>query len=453
MSTRADVVRVSLPLVVGMSTTLVMTFTDRIFLANYSLDAIAAAMPAGIVVFLFYNFLADTAGYINVFIAQYTGAGAEERVGRALWQGIYFAILAWVPMLLLSLLAVPLFRLGGHAPEVQELEVIYFRVLCYGAGLPVLSTALSCFFTGRGVTRPVMMIHGAGMCFNIPLDYALINGIGPFPEWGVKGAAVATVCAYGVMALLLGILVFSRQHDRVYGVRRQRQFDGRLFRRILRFGLPASLQFSVDVLAFAFFIFMVGRLGKTELAVTNIAIALEGIAFRPLMGFALGTTTLVGLALGKNRPDKALAAAKATLGITIPFFGLVMLLFLFFPHPLIMLFKPRNLTPQEFALVLEMGTLALRFIAFYLVFDAFYMISTAVLKGAGDTRFIFLSCLAVSLCTMIIPLYVGLEIFEAGFYYAWGCVVAFAIMLAVVSVGRVWQGNWKAMRVVESDVF
>jgi len=451
MSSRRDVFKISLPLVIGMSTTLVMTFTDRVFLANYSLDAIAAAMPAGIVVFLFYNFLADTAGYINVFIAQYTGAGAQDRVGRALWQGIYFGFMSWIPMLLLSLAAVPIFRLGGHAPEIQQLEVIYFRVLCYGAGFPVLSAALSCFFTGRGVTRPVMVIHGVGMCFNIPLDYALINGIGPFPEWGVRGAAVSTVASFGVMTMLLAILVFTRNHEKIYSVLSQRRFDGRLFRRILRFGLPASLQFSVDVLAFTFFIFMVGRLGKMELAVTNIAIALEGIAFRPLMGFALGTTTLVGLALGRNRPDEALAAARATLGIIVPYFGLVMVVFILCPEPLIMLFKPRNLSPSEFSTVLAMGRTTMRFIAFYLLFDALYMISTAVLKGAGDTRFIFLSCLLVSLGTMIAPIYIGMEIFHTGFYYAWSCVVIFAIMLAVVSVGRVWQGTWKSMRVVERE--
>ena len=63
-----EIVRVSLPLVIGMTTTMVMTFTDRIFLASYSLDAIAAALPAGITAFLFLAFFADTAGYINVFI-------------------------------------------------------------------------------------------------------------------------------------------------------------------------------------------------------------------------------------------------------------------------------------------------------------------------------------------------------------------------------------------------
>ena len=153
-----DVLRVSMPLVISMTTTVVMTFTDRVFLANYSLDAIAAALPAGIIAYVFLVFFADTAGYANVIIAQYTGAGALERVGSALWQAIYFAIIAGLIMVGLSFGAGPLFRWVGHSAEVQQLEVIYFRVLCLGSGIHIIGMSFSSFFTGRGVTRTVMII-------------------------------------------------------------------------------------------------------------------------------------------------------------------------------------------------------------------------------------------------------------------------------------------------------
>jgi MATE family multidrug resistance protein len=107
-----QVLRVSLPLVVSMSSTMIMEFTDRIFLANYALDAIAAALPAGIAAFLFISFFLGTAQYLNVFVAQYTGSGRLQRVGPALWQGIYFSVLA-AAMAGLFFLAGPIFALGG----------------------------------------------------------------------------------------------------------------------------------------------------------------------------------------------------------------------------------------------------------------------------------------------------------------------------------------------------
>ncbi|NIA32028.1 MAG: MATE family efflux transporter, partial [Actinobacteria bacterium] len=150
-----EILRISLPLVLSMGATTVMEFTDRIFLGRYSLDALAASMPAGITSFLFTSFFIGTAGYVNVFIAQYTGADDRKGVGASLWQGIYFSIFGAIAMALIALTAVRLFAFIGHVPEVQKLEVTYFRILCYGTGASILGTTLSCFYSGRGLTRNV----------------------------------------------------------------------------------------------------------------------------------------------------------------------------------------------------------------------------------------------------------------------------------------------------------
>lgn len=443
-----DVLRVSLPLVISMTTTLVMTFTDRVFLASYSIDAIAAALPAGITAFVFLSFFADTAGYSNVIIAQYTGAGALPRVSRALWQAIYFALIAWLIMIGISFVGGPLFRLIGHPAEVQELEVIYFRVLCLGSGIHIVGMSFSSFFTGRGVTRPVMIIYIIAMFLNVPLDYALINGIWIFPELGILGAAIATVFSWTTATVLLGIFVFTRENNQVFKVFKNRNFDADLFRRLLRYGVPSSLQFSLDLFAFLFFVIMVGRIGKIELVVTSIAISLDSVSFRPLMGFVLGTSTLVGQALGRNRPDEAVAAARATMVIVASYISVLVLLYVFLPQPLLELFRPRDFSPEDFAAIKGIGVVVLRFVAAYLLFDGLYMISAAVLKGAGDTKFIMWSIGLLSFFGMVMPLYIGIEVFGMGLYYAWGCTVFFICQVAALTFWRFSQGKWKDMRVI-----
>ncbi len=444
-----DVLRVSLPLVITMTTTVVMTFTDRVFLANYSIDAIAAALPAGIAAFVFLSFFADTAGYSNVIIAQYAGAGALQRVGRAMWQGIYFSMIAWLILVGLSFCAGPLFQWVGHAAEVQQLEVIYFRVLCLGSGIHIVGMSLSSFYTGRGATRPVMIIYIIGMLLNVPLDYALINGVWIFPELGILGAGLATVFSWTVVTALLAVIVFTRENDRAFKVLKNYHFNSDLFRRLLRFGVPSALQFSLDVFAFLFFVIMVGRIGKMELAVTNIAISLDSVSFRPLMGFALGTSTLVGQALGRNRPDQAVNAAKATMVIAGGYISVLVLLYLFVPQPLLELFRPRDVSPEGFAVIKGMGVVVLRFVAAYLLLDGLYMISTAVLKGAGDTRFIMWSIAVISMFGLVLPLYIGMAVFGRGLYFAWGCLLVFLCQLAAVTFWRFSQGKWKTMRVIE----
>ena len=87
-----EVLKICLPLVISLSATTVMEFTDRVFLANYSIDAISAALPASITSYLFLAFFGGVGGYAGVFIAQYTGRGKPQKIGSVLWQGIYFTL-------------------------------------------------------------------------------------------------------------------------------------------------------------------------------------------------------------------------------------------------------------------------------------------------------------------------------------------------------------------------
>lgn len=443
------ILAVSLPLVVSTATTMVMEFTDRMFLARYSLEAIAAATPGGLTAFLFIAFFLGVANYVTVFIAQYLGAGMDDRVGRALWQGIYFSIFAGLMLAVISMGAEPLFRLVGHEPEVQRLEALYFRILCLGAGFNVLSAALSCFFMGQGHTRPVMAVFAAGMVFNIPLDYALINGVGPFPAMGIAGAGLATVAAWVLMAVLFGVLVFRPENERRFGIRKHRRLDKDLFRRLMFFGVPGAIQFCLDLFAFTFFVFMVGRIGKTELAATNIVLSINSLAFMPMMGFSLGTSALVGEALGRNRDDEAAAVARSTFHILYGYIFILAVLFLFLPDWPISLFQSGDPSAGSNTDIREMGIILLRFVSFYIFFDAHYMVYTGVLKGAGDTRFIMWSIAGLSLAIMILPVFIGVVFFDAGLYYAWWCVTLFILSLFSVSWLRYRTGKWKTMRVIE----
>jgi MATE family multidrug resistance protein len=382
-------------------------------------------------------------------VAQYTGSGTLQRVGAILWQGIYFSVLSGMLMASLYFLAEPLFRFGGHPLEVQVLEVTYFRVLCLGSGILIVGTSLSCFFSGRGLTRLVMIINMIGTLFNIPLDYALINGIWIFPEWGILGAGIATVMSWSLVTLVFALMVFTRKNDRSFKVWSHRAFEPGLFGRLMRYGIPSAVQFSMDVFAFTFFIFMVGRIGKLELAVTNIVLSIDSLAFMPMMGFSLGTSTLVGQALGRNRVDEALAATKATIHIVLFYIFLLLFLFLFLPQPLLELFRPNHMTPEGYAAIRDAGIILLRFVAAYLFFDALYMVCIGVLKGAGDTRFIMWSIGLLSLVVMILPIYIGVQVFGAGLYYAWSCATCFIFFLFAVSFRRYLQGRWKKVRVIE----
>ena len=446
-----EVVRVCLPLVLSLSATTVMEFTDRVFLANYSINAISAALPAGITSYLFMAFFGGVGGYAGVFIAQYSGRGSYQRIGNVLWQGIYFTLASGVVFWLLAIFATqPLFTLAGHAPEVQQLEEIYFSILCKGAVLHVAMATLSTFFTGRGITRPVMIITFIGVFINIPLDYALIFGKIGFPALGITGAAIATVAAWAVNVLLLAILIFTIKNDKRFGVFSHFHFDKDIFTRLMRFGIPGSLQFTLDILAFTFFVLLVGRIGTTELAATNIVISINALAFMPSMGVSQGLSVLVGQALGRGKPQQASRYVFSASHLLFIYIVLMDLLFFFAPDQILAPFLIAEKGTVDYLTVLNTGKSLLKIVAAYLFFDAFYMVFSGALRGAGDTRFMMFSIGFASLTCLILPVSIGVIYLHIPVETAWLWILFFVFSLFFISATRYWWGAWKKMLVIEN---
>lgn len=437
-----------LPLVVSMVSSSVMTFTDRIFLGSYSLDALAASLPASIVAFLFLSFFFGVVEYVGVFVSQYTGATRHERVGAALWQGLWFCVPAGLFLASLWFAAGPLFDLAGHPPAVRELEVAYFRILTLGGGPFLVGICLSCFFSGRGMTKPVMVVNMAATALNIPLDYCLINGIGPFPELGIVGAGIATVVGFTLPAVCFAVMTFTRANEALFRVRSAWRVDRALFGRFMRYGLPGGVQFFIDMFAVTFFVFMVGRIGPVELAATNVAISIYTLAFLPMIGMHVATSIMVGQAMGRGEPDQAAYATKSVLHIALTYMLSMGAIFVLFPEPLIELFRARGDAADEFAPVLASGIVLLRYVAGFTLVDAVAITYMGGLKGAGDTRFIMLTMAAASVCCMVVPLTVLRELGIMGIHAPWLCLVAYAATLGAAFMTRFRKGPWRSVRLI-----
>ena len=116
-----QVLLIAFPLVLSTGSWSIQQFVDRMYLSWYSPDALAAAMPTGILSFTIVAIFLGTSGYASTFVAQYTGAGRPERVGPAMWQGIYFAIIGGLVVSSTFFLADPIFDAVGLEDNVKAL--------------------------------------------------------------------------------------------------------------------------------------------------------------------------------------------------------------------------------------------------------------------------------------------------------------------------------------------
>jgi MATE family multidrug resistance protein len=438
-----EVLGVAWPLILSNSFWALQISLDRALLGHAGEDLMAAAMAAAFLFWTPLTLLQFTASYATTFVAQYTGAGQPRRVGPAVWQAIHLAALTGLAFLLLLPLARPLIVLAGHQPELQELEVIYFRCLCFSALPTLLTAAASSYFTGLGRSGTVLCINFVGLLINGLLAYAWIFGRWGFASLGIAGAGWATVCGTSASALLSLALMLRRRHRQEHATGSGWRFDRSLFLRLLRFGVPNGLVVGLETLAFALFVNLMGRLGKAELSATTIALTLNLIVYFPPLGVGQAVGVLVGQYLGEDRPGVAERSAWSGMRLALLYTCAGVLLYLLLPRTLAELFRGDG---EGAALV----PVLLRFVAVYALFDSANLIFSFALRGAGDTRFVSLASVTLSWGVLVVPTVLAC-VYGWGLYSAWTFASSYTVLLAGIFLVRFRRGGWKSLRVIETE--
>ena len=441
--------RIAIPLIFSSAGIAIQQFVDRMFLAWYSPEAIAATMPAGLLNFTILHLFIGTAGYVSTFVAQYWGAFLHDRIGPIVWQGFYVAVIAAIVHLFFVPLADPFFRMIGHPAEVQKLEVIYFQIICFGAGPVVANAVLAGFFIGQGKTMPVMIVSIIGNIINVILNYFLIFGTWGFPEMGVKGAALATLIANVLALFMLSFLCFERKNNREFRILSGWRPDVTIFLRLLRFGLPNGLQFFISFAGISVFLLLVGRLGTMALAATNIAFNINMLAFMPMSGLGMAAMTMVGQYQGKKRSDLAEKSVYSCFHLTNLYMITLALSYVVIPEVFLWPFTVRA-DPASFGQIEEVVIVLLRFVAIYSLFDGLNIIFASGVKGAGDTRFVMVMIFGFSVLGLALPTYIAMVVLRLGLMTAWTIITVYIIILSFAFLFRFLSGKWKAMLVIDA---
>lgn len=443
-----EVLRLAAPLILSTGSWSLQIFVDRVFLSWYGRDVLAACLPAGMLHFTFTSLFIGTVAYVNTFVAQYWGADRNDRVGPAVWQGIYVGLASGVIILCLMPFSDTFFEWAGHEPRIRALEAEYFRILCF-MGPGIAGVAVSSFFSGRGDTRTVMWVNFLACGLNVILDYAWIFGHWGFPEWGIRGAAWATVVSHLLIPLVFFVLMIRPRYRDTFGTLSGWRPEAELLGRLVRYGLPNGIQFMLEILGFSMFILLVGKLGTTALAATSVTFNVNTLAFLPMMGLGIAVSTLVGQYIGKDRVDLAERSTWSAMHLSLAYMLAMAAGYVFLPG---LFLRPyiSGADPESFEQVWELSVVLLRFVAFYCVFDAIYIVFSAGVKGAGDTRFVMLTSVALGWFVMVLPTYLTVVTFGWGLYVAWIFVSLYLVSGGFIFMLRFRSGKWKSMRVIES---
>jgi MATE family multidrug resistance protein len=317
---------------------------------------------------------------LDALVSRAHGAGSIDDCVRWLHQGVWLALgAAPVIMALTWLIFTTLDRWGLH-PEIRALVGPYLRVIAFGAPPLLLYAAFRRYLQGMHVVRPIMLALLTANLVNAAGNWLLIYGNLGLPALGVEGSAWATTAARVYMAAFLFVAI--RLEHRSRGDRHPAVPLGADPRRILqlvRLGLPAASQITLEVGVFAAATALAGRLDPVESGSHQIALNIVALAFMVPLGLASSGAVRVGFALGAHDSHRAVVAGWTALGASAAITALMGIALFLWPAPLLRAFTtdPR---------VIEIGTGLLAIAAAFQLFDGTQAVATGVLRGAGDTR-------------------------------------------------------------------
>jgi putative MATE family efflux protein len=272
------------------------------------------------------------------------------------------------------------------------------------------------------------------------MAYVLINGPGPFPEYGVRGSGLGYLAAsLAGVSLVLGFLIRGKGALRL-APSKALSVEPAETRRILRVGLPSGAEQLQFQMAFLTYTRIIATLGTTALAAHQVALRIEGLVFLP--GFALGvaTTTLVGQGLGAGRADLAEKAATSATRIAFVFMTAAGVILMVLGGPITRLF----INDDD---VVDIGRKLLLIFGFALPAMAVSLSLGGALRGAGDTRSVLGIMTAGAWGVRLVPAYLLAVVAGLGVPGAWAAAVMDINTRALLMSLRFRQGRWKRIKV------
>ncbi|HOI16344.1 MAG TPA: MATE family efflux transporter [Geobacteraceae bacterium] len=441
-----EMTALALPMVISHGCETALIFTDRLFLARLGPASMNAAMAGGLTAFMMMTFFIGLTGYVTALAAQYLGAGRKEGCALVVSQAALISLLATPVILALRPLAHLLFRIMDLPMEQLEPQRIYFDILLYGAILVMLRNCLSCFFSGIGRTRVVMVSAMVAMLVNAAANYVLIFGKLGLPALGIRGAAWGTLFGSFCAFLVLLAAYLGRGNRREYKVPAALRFDREVMAKLLRFGSPAGVEMFLNLLAFTVMIMIFHGHGPVTATAVTIVFNWDLVSFVPLLGIQIGVVSLVGRYVGAGRPDIAERATRSGLKMACAYSLMILVLFVSLPGELVSVFEPRE-ADAIFSRATPLATTMVRLAAFYVLADAVMLVYSGALRGAGDT--FWAMCASVALHWLLVPaLILFLKVLALPPQSAWLVLIAFLLCFSGLFYLRYRGGKWKTLAVV-----
>ena len=430
----------SVPMVLEMAMESLFAVVDVFFVSRVSADAVATVGVTESMLTIVYTVAMGLGIGATAVVARRIGEKDDDGAAQAAAQAIALGLIISTVIGVAGWFnAERLLRLMGATPSMIDSSLGYAQVMFAGNATVTMLFLNNAIFRGAGDPAIAMRVLGIGNAINMVIDPILIFGLGPFPELGVTGAAVATNTGRGI-AVAIQLWTLASGKSRIHITRRHLELVPAVMWNVCRLSGSGFLQILVDTSSYIGLVRVIATFGSDALAGYTIAIRIVLFAIMPAWGLSNAAATMVGQALGAGKPDRAEQAVWTAAKYNAIVLGAVGALFVVFAPQIVAIFTAD-------AAVAPNAVDCLRIVSAGFVFFAYGLVFTQSFNGAGDTwtpTWINLGCFWAWQIPLAWLLAIKMGMGPRGVYIA--MTVAFST-LAVVSGIIFRRGWWKARTV------
>jgi len=430
----------SVPMVLEMIMESIFAVVDIFFVSRLGPDAVATVGITESMITIVYAIAVGLSMATTALVSRRIGEKKPEKAAEVAFQamitglGISFMV-AWLGWFY----APELLGLMGIADEVAVEMSGYTAWMIGGNAVIMLLFIINAVFRSAGDAAISMRVLILANGLNIVLDPLFIFGIGPFPELGVTGAAVATNTGRGIAVLFQLYLLFGGRHRIKLRVEHLK-IKLRTIRELLRISAGGFMQNLIATSSWIGLFRILSVFGNEVLAGYTIAIRIVIFALLPSWGISNAAATLVGQNLGADKPERAEKAVWFTALVNVVLLGSIGIFFVLFPSAFMGLFTGESA-------VIHHGAEALRVISFGFLAYGLGMVMIQSFNGAGDTStptWINFFCFWLIEIPLAYSLALVMGFGEYGVFYA---ILSAETVMTILAVILFRRGKWKLKKV------
>lgn len=371
-------VSMAVPLMLSMLVQACYNIVDSVYVAQISEDALTAVSMAFPIQTVMIAVCTGTGVGMNAMLSRSLGERNSENANRAANNGVFLAICSYLAFVLVGIFVSRPFYISqiSYNMDIVNAGASYMRICCIFSLGSCLQTTFERMMQGTGLTFYTMITQMSGAVVNIILDPMFIFGIGPFPELGVTGAAVAT-CIGQTVAGILAIVLNRKYNKEVYvGIHQVFKPSWSVIKRIYYVGIPSTIMASISSVMYYGMNLILTGFSSTASAVFGVYFKLQSFFFLPVFGMNNAIVPIMAYNYGAQKRSRMIQTLKCGLMFAIAIMSVGVLAFETIPQVLLGFFNASDN-------MLKIGEPALRIIAIHFPIAAVGIVLGTTFQALG----------------------------------------------------------------------